>query len=278
MMWGGSLLNTPCSARKGLMFGKYKSLRTSVELCHFLDILRNHRLYLSQPEALNDPFEGMGFQFLIPGKAGISIPMNCDQLPDPKREALSRFGVASLTSDVRSAQMWAHYADGYRGVCICFRSGGRFAAARPVWYVNYPIKIDDTSWWSDEERGIEYFTERSLLFKHDGWSYEKESRIVQQTGEDETPHYFCFEPSDIVAVIIGQNASQSITCLVRDECERLGTPLYTTAIRELSNQVGIVPYDFHLQGDGETFDNQVAHFYEEHEILPFSDVEMLANE
>lgn len=71
--------------------------------------------------------------------------------------------------------MWSHYADEHRGYCLIFDASDStptFGTAQPVTYSKDLPAIDV---FSDPPHAV---ANKALLTKYDGWSYEKEWRIV----------------------------------------------------------------------------------------------------
>lgn len=250
------------------VLGKYRSLGSALELCRVLDILENKRLYLSPVAALNDPLEGRGLSYHINGYAGMSILINAGFLPAPVKGSIENHEVLCLTSNCASPQMWVHYADGFRGVCICMKQAGSLSLAEKVEYCSRTKDSSAGVIASGEE--LDSLTHQGLLIKQDGWAYEHEYRIVQQPCDDCGPHYWQLAQDDFAAVIIGHCAGKEVTGLIRRTCERLHIPLYRTHIREMSERIEIVPDGFEIEFAGETFDNQLKHFCDRHSIKPFA--------
>ena len=250
------------------LLGKYRSLSSAVDLCRALDILENKRLYLSPVAALNDPLEGRGLSYHINGHAGMSILINAGYLPAPVKESIERHEVLCLTSNCASPQMWVHYADGFRGVCICMKKNGTLSLAEKVEYCSRTKNSSAGVIASGEE--LDSLTHQGLLIKQDEWAYEHEYRIVQQPCDDKGSHYWRLAQDDIAAVIIGHCAEKEVADLIRRTCGRLCIPLYRTHIREMSEQIEIVPDGFKVEFAGETFDNQLKRYYGRHSVKPFA--------
>jgi len=253
------------------ILGKYRSVNSAVELCRALDILENRRLYLSPVAALNDPLEGRGFSYRINGYAGISILTNAGYLPVPVRESIERHEALCLTSNCASPQMWVHYADGFRGICVCMKRNGSLSAAERVEYCDQTKDPGVGMIETGEE--LDSLTHQGLLVKQDGWAYEEEYRIVRKSNDGVVTHYWELEPDDIVAVIIGHCAKEEVANLIRKTCERLSIPLYRTHIRDMSRRIEIVPDDFRVEFAGEMLDDQLKRYFDSHPMKPFSVLE-----
>jgi hypothetical protein len=88
------------------------------------------------------------------------------------RNQTAATGVCSFAGDPLNILMWSHYASNHRGLCLQFdvaSDPGLFTL--PVEYSEeYPI----VNWVTDFNKGVG----DTLLRKHSGWSYERESRII----------------------------------------------------------------------------------------------------
>lgn len=168
------------------MFYKFRTLDN---FQFVLDIIVNNRLYASTFDAMNDPMEGF---------------YTCD--PDIPEEALSALQehrksikFCSLSKYETSPLMWAHYANGNRGIVI-----------------GVEVK-DDTDWHevvygthSHLNSGKQSTKERAkkvLTYKADFWRYEDEIRIFASKGN--------YVPSKVKKIIFGERADKSQKALLK---------------------------------------------------------------
>ena len=84
---------------------KYKSLQTFE---HVADIICNNRFYTAPFFDLNDPMEGL-FSY----EAGTKKEYIEDITKGKKR-----LRICSFSKDPQNPLLWAHYADGFKGICI----------------------------------------------------------------------------------------------------------------------------------------------------------------
>lgn len=248
------------------MLGKYRFLKSAVDLCRAVDILQNKRFFAPSIEDLNDPMEGLGVNYPINGYAGIGIMKNAECLPPPVRDAIDNYSAICLTEDCANAQMWVHYADGFKGMCICVRETGVFRDAEKVSYYD---AVEDASFdeFIESNEELEKRVHRALCFKQTGWSYEREWRIIRKHEEGA---YLEFEQDELAAVIIGHRADAMVADFMNAVCERAGIPLYKTLIREMSSSVEIVPYEFYRSYAGDHLDKQLDEYYENCDVKRFS--------
>lgn len=166
------------------------------------DLLLNSRAYFRQREQLNDPSE-LRPTFVVHGserelreyvrkirrfdqrrlspaarmleenrllnRIRSSPRMAEEQLHD----LLGRIGVFCLTDSLENVLMWAHYANGSRGIAIEFDSSqGLFAVAQRVTYSDEPPVINRLQ---DEWNLL---IDKSMLWKSKQWEYEREWRVI----------------------------------------------------------------------------------------------------
>jgi len=88
-------------------------------------------------------------------------------------EALDRLGIYCVSESCDSELLWAHYADGHRGIAIEYDSNvGLFLAAQRVTYTDQERIINRLV-----DDGSALF-EKSVLIKREAWRYECEWRVV----------------------------------------------------------------------------------------------------
>lgn len=172
------------------------------------NILLENRVYFRKREQLNDPnelrpsivFEGTDREIrkfvrnLILTRWPIRLSP-ADRLREESRliykyrntpqwvegmlhEILDRVGVFCLSEVATEPLLWAHYADGHRGIGIEFDPElGLFASAQQVIYSNdAPIinRLVDSS---------NVILEKSMLTKGVAWAYEREWRVIARWGD-----------------------------------------------------------------------------------------------
>lgn len=95
-------------------------------------------------------------------------------------ELLDRVGIFCLTKSSDHPLLWAHYADGSRGICIEFDANvGLFLAAQKVHYTDQiPVinrLVDDR----------EEILKKSMFTKGADWFYEQEWRIIARWDDQD---------------------------------------------------------------------------------------------
>jgi len=80
-----------------------------------LDVLVNHHIYFNSVADFNDPYESV---------ICYDRRRDDDGNPQPLKEiqysSKTGSGIISFSTDPDSMLLWSHYANGHKGVCICF--------------------------------------------------------------------------------------------------------------------------------------------------------------
>jgi hypothetical protein len=170
----------------------------------FVDILLNKRFYAARYSDLNDPMEGQ-YLHLESGRINTEV----QQILRSDKE---RLRICSLSRNPSIDLMWAHYANGDRGVAI-------------------GVKIDS----SYDVRSVEYtgplclapgvhnsFTARDILSrKNEAWAYEQETRVFTLGSE--------FVYVELVEILCGTRMSAKDKGMVQKLVDKLSpeTPVKT---------------------------------------------------
>ncbi len=184
---------------------KYKSLNSISDLSRVLSIINESKIYMPTYDQLNDPLEGAGYNIILSPWAGIQTFSTADVELPPIEKVKNKFRILSLSIDPISPQLWAHYANNYNGICLCFSMDGVFGEAKEVLY----RQKDEKKALTNEELEIAVY--EGLFYKQRDWSYEKEWRIVRRMKRNK---YLHFNPEDLVAVIIGAKTPTEIAQII----------------------------------------------------------------
>lgn len=157
---------------------KWATLYKYVKLNYVVDILDNHRLYLSDGKDFNDPFE-----ITITNKEKGNI------------SHIEGLHILSLTNSYRKKLMWSHYADSHKGVCLTVRVPRNLVY--PVCYSTKRIYEDSNidSIISLSQKSIKKNVNNNFLLlnkhkkiahiKDKKWFYEKEYRVVFDKDDED---------------------------------------------------------------------------------------------
>lgn len=154
------------------------------------DIILKRRFYAAQFFDLNDLMEGL-FQYTPDEKQEY-----IDEIVKHKRE----LRICSFSRTYEDILMWAHYADGFKGICFVIRVQKN--SSEYVWKsVRYELGtihvLSQTSGHGD--RVAEYL----LCRKNRAWEYEKEERALSRNE-------FIQDGIEITAVLLGQRTTDSM--------------------------------------------------------------------
>lgn len=142
---------------------KYKSL-SNFE--HVADIFCNKRFYAAQFFDLNDPMEGMFHAAKGTKRAYL----------DRIREGKRNLRICSFSKEFRNLLLWAHYADGFRGICIevDLAEWPEHEVAE-VKYRPHRLIFDN-----NQAQYAEFWPNAVLREKNTAWKYEQEVRVLTQ--------------------------------------------------------------------------------------------------
>lgn len=145
-------------------FYKYRSFDNFE---HLVDIIVNSRIYAANYNSMNDPMEGC---YEYPNDYDDeAIKLLEKELDNTKFCSLSRHSNIDL--------MWAHYANGNRGLCIGIevKRNRKFDEYLPIIYDGQPKLIEKKDFNSDRAKKI-------LRHKSECWHYEQEVRVFPTSG------------------------------------------------------------------------------------------------
>lgn len=189
---------------------KYKSLS---DIEPVLDIILNKRFYCSDVSTLNDIREG---SMSVNPHINRGIMWN---YPDDIKTEVSKFKVCSLSTILDHHLMWAHYADGYKGVVIEVDIDD--IDFDYVLYSNEAIKYEELKYSND----IEINAKKVLNTKYKDWEYEKEARIIQKQRFFDLKY-------PISKVIVGPRTSPLIVSVLKSICVKQGIILEKMVISD----------------------------------------------
>lgn len=143
------------------MFYKYRGLSN---LKYALDILVNSRMFAAQFQELNDPMEGV-YTYAL----GTLQPRDIDAISGDKND----YRLLSLSKTSNNMLMWAHYAEGHRGMVIGVDVEEKHVERENVSYVSdLALELTGNGEWGHRDTAI-----RILSKKYDVWAYEQEHRV-----------------------------------------------------------------------------------------------------
>jgi hypothetical protein len=222
-----------------------------------LSILINRKIWFSDPESFNDPFD-CKYKFseeIDPAefekygnKHDPERMRKLDSIRDKERREkvyneinkriaekvskdLKKLGVFCLSKHSDNILMWSHYADGHKGFCIEFERCkdnelGNYERTRPVRYIPYDYERVTVL---DEEKSYDM----KLYTKAFDWKYEYEWRMYREKN-NKTESL----PGKITAIIFGLRMIADHKKTIREILSDLPDVDYRQA-EEVSNQYAI---------------------------------------
>src|SRR5689334_9574201 len=107
------------------------------------------------------------------------LETNIDPFRQEVHRLLQQLGVLSLSDTLDEDLLWAHYADGCRGVCVEFDPNkGLFLMAQKVEYT------DTTPVLNRIKDGRDGFLTKAVFTKRISWQHEKEWRVIARWDDE----------------------------------------------------------------------------------------------
>lgn len=99
-----------------------------------------------------------------------------------RQEMFKKAGITCFTDNYRSIQMWGHYADSFKGICVEYELSDEFTEDMfKVRYADEPRTLKLSPENIKNPPDIEHFRD-VLLTKHKDWCYENEYRLLGESG------------------------------------------------------------------------------------------------
>jgi hypothetical protein len=238
------------------------------------DILRNHRIWCSNPARFNDPWDCKPYfdpallddpqeraataEALISTRKGGPELNHIDERlrndPEFLKAAMHRFsadladfigtrwGVYCLSPDPRLTVMWSHYARDHKGICLEFAvQGTKFHIAKQVRYQKeYPkLLLHDP----DSRLAM-------LTVKSDDWQYEQEFRLIcpRLTDVKASPlimdgDHLPIGPTDLTSIILGCQIEEEAASMIRELVKAHVPHVHVRRARRASNTYRLIVED-----------------------------------
>jgi hypothetical protein len=166
---------------------RFRRLYHYVEARWALDDIRRRRLKASEIDHVNDPYE---WSTVYSDHEESQLALEKTQ-----RAAFERYGLLCFSQRWNNIQMWSHYGDRHKGICLGFDVDAKFTEV--VDYRTALLSVGNIMHEDNETRKrnrekYEGIIVTSYRRKYSGWSYEKEVRMHSERKErdEETRQYF----------------------------------------------------------------------------------------
>lgn len=223
------------------MLYKFRSVNKNT-----ISTLINSEIYFASPSSLNDPYDcRIGIIESLEAAYDSSAVVrhlvdnggNMLKVLENMDSDIQGVGILSLTEAVSDTQMWTHYGDEHRGICLGFEfpeewifdyEGGMIGGSPVVYDGGNPfLPIIHNCYKENYENGKPppwgkvwpQMMINGLVTKSHDWAPEKEYRVIRKE-----PGQVKFLPEYLKEVVIGLNASESDTNLIN---ELLAMPKYS---------------------------------------------------
>lgn len=217
---------------------KYKSLHKSNSMYAF-DIIKNNRLYLSNRKQLNDPMEGIYTPIQL-STCGSSIVYVSELEQGPITEERDKYRILSLSATAFSPQMWAYYADSYRGICFAFYNRNQFLSVEQVIYAEPNVNI------VINPQNIQDLICNDYKHKQISWRHEKEWRIIRRS----TDIYFPYKPDDLACVIVHKDRTDSELFQTLKRLLSENIPIMKVIVGTYSVRLRLLDENYKMKYDG----------------------------
>lgn len=188
--------------------------RTLNNFENIADIFCNNRFYAAHHLELNDPMEGM-----IRFEA--DVQQEDINLVNQFNENIR---ICSFSKSFDNLLLWAHYADGFKGICIELELNSSIVPLAEVSYLDSFVVGNDILKINKDLQIA------ALLVKNNAWRYEKEIRVI-------TKQQFVCDPGvNIKSVLLGVRTPDSIKQILRQTLPSQ-IDVWETTICEKNNKV-----------------------------------------
>jgi hypothetical protein len=184
-----------------------------------MDAILQGYIWCARYKDMNDPMEG-----LYKASAKVQDHAQYNDFVRSLRNEKLALGIASFSETWNNELMWAHYADSFQGICICYSMPALLTGmpeensfAR-VAYGNKPHYLALNGMRNDFER-----SRAVLSTKHLSWAYEREWRLFSH-AIGKAPHGL----NAIKAIYLGARVNKKVRDTVREMVEPLGLRVHTT--------------------------------------------------
>lgn len=188
-----------------------------------LESLFSNQIYAAEQSKLNDPFEmSIDKSDLLRGLCNLKPISNIDSvcIEDWTKRIIKMSKISacySLSKNVKNELLWAHYANGHKGLCIEYdysilkdyllrdESIRKYdcAAGFEVFYTDFPPKLTVDNILNKADDNIQIIKD-VLGTKSKVWEYEKEVRIIFMSSGLKQ-----ISPSCITGIYFGLKMSDS---------------------------------------------------------------------
>jgi hypothetical protein len=209
---------------------RYRNLRTYIvngerrldpeALDRELRALEQRYIYCPKFTDMNDPMEG-----LYRASRALQERQDYDEVTQDVLGQKLSVGIASLSESWNNELMWAHYADGFRGLCISYLFA-RLLATLPRTCALSRVAYGDRPYYLNLAAMKRQQRARAILStKNLNWSYEREWRLFRRgTGRAR------YGEDVVTCVYLGARMSDADQAVVRGRLDAVGIAVRETYV------------------------------------------------
>ena len=172
-------------------------------------------LHYSHPSDFNDPYDcqwscekkkqHIYIDRVAKNKVRL-IPINVDELQKTIQNEINDIEVCCFSKTGLQIQMWSHYADGHKGLCLEFDDelllDRRHCDAREVVYQDKKVVTADILPEEPTENAIRFIYTKGRL-----WEYEEEVRYIHKPELEYSNGNYPFNKQALKAIYFGTNCT-----------------------------------------------------------------------
>ena len=212
---------------------KFKRIREEEDLKRIEKQILESNVFFSKPSELNDPFESLTYKIQL-HVTGVGYINSCGYERSEVTTARDKFRVFSLTDNIHSPLMWAHYANEYCGCCLIYRSDNTLSSVKKVHYTKKEKIVNEDEFPNGD---IDRVLFKSLFYKMSDWSYESEWRIVNKQDNALVQ----LNPNELIGVVVGHNLPLSTRMGINQLCLERELPCLCTRIMQYKSEIMFFP-------------------------------------
>jgi hypothetical protein len=197
---------------------RYRGL---LQISREMEAIRDGYIYAGRYRDMNDPMEG-----LYVGKGPIVVATDWDAARDTIKRGKASIGIACFSETQYNSLMWAHYANGFSGICIEYHFTKLCKTLPPdasfsrIWYSDRLPEV------SKHRAPTDDIVKAILSTKGINWLYEREWRLfAPNIGKQ---HYG--PTAAISAIYLGLRISEADRDEVRATAALHGIPVFETKL------------------------------------------------
>jgi hypothetical protein len=203
---------------------KYRACNENTE-----SIFTTGSLHYSHPNDFNDPYDCKVFlkkklhiyiERIATDKIRL-VPIDMNELQETIQDEINDLEVCSFSKDGLQMQMWSHYADSHKGLCLVFDNEllleRQHCDAREVIYQDKQVVNESIFPETPTEDII-----RFIYTKKCTWAYEQEVRFIHKPEPEYKNGNYPFNKQALRAIYFGTNCTPQNISKYRKLCHENG--------------------------------------------------------